>query len=627
MAVSIPSILSDLNDEQRLAVEHTNGPVLILAGAGSGKTRALTYRAAYLMANQGVSQDRILLVTFTNKAAAEMQQRLLQLAGVKLPFAGTFHSFCARVLRIEGRHIGLSPDFVIYDENDRTTALKQAFLKAKIDPKEVSPRSVGYAISAAKNELLGPLDYEGFARGLFQERVATLYRHYQKILRDAWALDFDDLLFLTVQLMKESDHVRKKYQEKFLHVMVDEYQDTNKAQYALTKILAEQHKNLCVVGDASQSIYKFRGADYRNLMALKRDFSNLTTYELTRNYRSTQNILDAAYGVIGNNKNHPILKLWTEELSGEQVTIFEAKDEKDEARYVLRRIGNLQKNDPSLKLDDVCVLYRTNAQSRVFEEVFLRSGTPYDLVGGVEFFQRKEIKDVLAYFRLALNPNDIASLTRVEKIGKRRLRAWQSWLEKFDPTAYSPLELLSEMLTVTGYLSLYNEEVQEDLARIENIRELSSVAAEFTTMHDFLDNVSLVQNKTFPNGSANVAGEAVHLMTLHASKGLEFRVIFLVGMEEGLFPHSRALLDREELEEERRLCYVGITRAKEQLYLTHAQKRLYFGVTSNNMPSRFLSEIPASATIRTTDKPLSDDKTLDSLLNDEIDIDEFLELY
>lgn len=620
-------ILESLNDEQRQAVVHESGPILILAGAGSGKTRALTHRAAYLISEKKVPEDRILLVTFTNKAAAEMQERLYRLTGSKLPFAGTFHSFCARLLRIEGRHINLSNQFVIYDEADRLSAIKLVMKRLDVNTKEHSPRSISYAISGAKNELLSPSDYESFAKGPYQEMVAKVYRFYQKSLEEAWAVDFDDLLMKVVLMLKNVTEVREKYQNKFLHVLVDEYQDTNKAQYELTKLLSGKHQNLCVVGDASQSIYKFRGADYKNLMAIKRDFPDITTYELTRNYRSSQNILDAAYGVIGNNTTHPVLKLWTDESDGERVSIYEAKDERDEAKHVLSTIKRIRRKYPLMKLADFGVLYRTNAQSRIFEDVFMRSGMAYELVGGVEFYKRKEIKDVLAYLRLIQNPNDEVSMERIKKIGIRRMRsflAWRDELKKIDEM--KPIDIFDGILLSSDYLKKFKEELDEDLMRIENIKELRSVASGFDTLAEFLDNVSLVQNKTLPNADYSDAVDGVTFMTLHASKGLEYEVIFLVGVEEGLFPHSRSLMDKDEMEEERRLCYVGITRAKSHLYLTHAKQRLYFGTRSMATASRFILEIPdrvkGSMGISIDE---GDDDLLDQLLSDELDIDDFLD--
>lgn len=627
MPNSLSFLLSELNEEQQKAVAHTDGPVLILAGAGSGKTRALIYRTAYLIREIHIPIDRILLVTFTNKAATEMQSRLRSLIDVRLPFAGTFHSFCARLLRIEGRHINLQPSFVIYDETDRQSAIKQAMLALSIDPKEISIRSISYAISAAKNELLSVDDYVSFSRGTFQEKVALVYKEYQSTLTKAHAVDFDDLLYLSFMLLSKITMVREKYQEQFLHVLVDEYQDTNKAQYELTKLLSAKHQNLCVVGDASQSIYKFRGADHRNIMSLKRDFPSLTTYQLTRNYRSSQTILDAAYGVISNNTSHPVLQLWTDKTAGDPLVLYTATDEKTEASFVLSSIRAMLSSNPSWSLSDFCVLYRTNAQSRVFEEVFLRASIPYTLVGGVEFFQRKEVKDVLAFVRVALNADDFVSEQRAHKVGKRRLSSWMSFLQTNDAASMTPLDLLNAFLTSTNYLQLYNAEDSEDLSRIENIKELLSVASEFPTITSFLDNVALIQNKTMPDGSQLSKEDGVNLMTLHASKGLEFKVVFLVGLEEGLFPHSRALMDREEMEEERRLCYVGITRAKEKLYLSFAERRLLFGSYGSNSPSRFLSEIPSSllSTDKQSRRPLEDDGALDKLLSDEIDIDEFLD--
>lgn len=619
-------LLQHLNPEQRQAVVHEGGPLLILAGAGSGKTRALTHRAAYLL-QQGVPEDRILLVTFTNKAAGEMQDRLAKLSGKRLSMAGTFHSFCAKLLRIEGKALGISSRFVIYDEADRLAAAKLAMKRLDINLREYAPRSIIYAISAAKNELISADDYASFSRGPFQEVVARVYQEYQKALRKSQALDFDDLLYEAVRLLKTQVPIRQKYQTRFLHVLVDEYQDTNKAQYELTKMLAEKHKNLCVVGDASQSIYRFRGADYRNLMALQKDFPDLTTITLKQNYRSTQHILDAAYGVIGNNDSHPILELWTQAGDGQPLTVYEAQSERDEARFVLETINRLvRESDGTLALDDFAVLYRTNAQSRSLEEIFLRQGVPYELVGGVEFYQRKEVKDVIAYLRLIANPSEEVSFERAKKIGKRRLAAFELWRDAADLTR-PPLELMEGVLEATDYMGLYDEDVDEDLMRLENIRELKSVASEFSDLDGFLENVALVQNKILPNGvSQSGGGKSVTLMTLHASKGLEFAVIFLVGMEEGLFPHSRSMHDKEEMEEERRLCYVGITRAKERLILTHAQQRLYFGTRSTSVASRFLAEIPERVLSgRQTSLTAEDDALLDNLLDEDFDVDSFLD--
>lgn len=623
------SLLSQLNEAQREAVEHESGPLLVLAGAGSGKTRALTYRAAHLIAERGVQPDQILLTTFTNKAAGEMQERLHRLIGQRLPFAGTFHSLCARLLRRHAHELGISPDFVIYDTDDQLALLKSAMRTLDVNDKQYKPRSVMGAIEQAKHELIDPDDYASYAQGPFQKEVSRIYQLYQNRLRTYGAVDFNDLLVLTVRLLQLSDRTRNHYQEQFLHVLVDEYQDTNKAQYLLTKLLAEKHRNVCVVGDASQAIYSWRGADYRNLSLLKEDFPDLTTVRLEQNYRSTQTILAAADAVISHNTMHPVLSLWTDKADDRPLVLHEAYDERDEAQFVVQTINSLKLE--GVGLDDMAVLYRTNAQSRSIEEAFIRAGVPYVLVGGVKFYQRKEVKDVLAYVRLAVNPADKVSEERLVKLGKRRFAAYQSWLERADLTL-EPLALMDEILEQTGYLSKYKRDDPEDLTRIENVSELRSVAQGFANVHEFLENVALVEQETVRSAADSEA--AVTLMTLHASKGLEYRAVFMIGMEEGLFPHSRSVLSKPDLEEERRLAYVGITRASEYLYLTFTQSRLYFGSRSSNMPSRFLSEIPDTYFERsskrlgmTSQKSATraiNEEALEQFLNDEIDIDDFL---
>ncbi len=633
-------LLEDLNTTQQQAVTHEGTPLLILAGAGSGKTRALTYRAAYLMQEKNVPAERILLTTFTNKAAQEMQERLFALTHARLPFAGTFHSLSARILRKFGPEIDLDHNFVIYDQDDTLSLLKQSITRLNLNPKEVRPRTVQYMIEGAKQELVDPVQYESYARGPLQQNVAKVYALYQRLLTEANAVDFNDLLFLLVRLMNEKENVREYFQERFLHVLVDEYQDTNKAQYQLTKVFSAKHRNLCVVGDASQAIYSWRGADYRNLQLLHQDFADLTVIKLEQNYRSTQMILDAAYGVIGNNTLHPVLSLWTTQKEGKKLTVYKANDEYDEARYIWETIQDARRSDETLRLKDFVILYRTNAQSRSIEEVFIRQGVPYLLVGGVKFYERAEVKDVLAYLRYSYNRKDLVSLQRAQKNGKRRLQSIELWLQTAD-LGKAPITLVDEVLEKTQYLDKYDKKVPEDLARIENVLELRSVAGEFETMGEFLENVALVEQDTTSKGwvgqskalIADESQDAVVLMTLHASKGLEFKTVFMVGMEEGLFPHSRSLLSREELEEERRLCYVGITRARKYVYFTHSRNRTYFGSFSQNQPSRFLTELP----IHTLASPLVtetpnvptktsaiDDDMLDKLINNEIDIETFL---
>lgn len=599
-------LLKDLNQEQQEAVKATTGPVLILAGAGSGKTRVLTYRVAYLVGVKKVDPENILLVTFTNKAANEMKERVQKLlvSGIQSPvsgqpFAGTFHSLCAKILRIDGKEIGISPRFVIYDDSDSLDLIKDIEKKMDLSPKNFNPNAVLATIGQAKNQLISALEYPQYARGFFQETVSQIYLSYQKELKENEALDFDDLIMETVRLWRMSRETLEKYQNKWKYILVDEYQDTNHAQFELTKLLAKKFQNICVVGDFSQSIYSWRGADYRNLLHFKSEFPQTRTFNLEQNYRSTQKILDAAYQVISKNKSHPILKLWTKKDGGEKIFLYEARNEQDEALFVIDSINKLLgTNFSALNYSSFAVLYRTNAQSRVLEESFLHAGIPYTLVGGTRFYERKEIKDILSYLRLLHNPKDTVSYKRVEKLGKGRLEKWETGREKLDVEIkigkVLTLELLDKTLEITNYLELFDEENEEDLARLENIKELRSVASEFPDLPEFLENVALVEreSKNRERISAKNTQGAVTLMTLHAAKGLEFPVVFMVGMEEGLFPHSRALMDRLEMEEERRLCYVGITRAREKLYLTYARRRLFFGTRSSNLISRFIADIP-----------------------------------
>ncbi len=596
------SLLNQLNSQQQAAVIQTEGPVLILAGAGSGKTRVLTYRVAYLIAQKHIPPERILMVTFTNKAANEMKERIKKLLAVasdgksSLPFAGTFHSFAVRLLRIEGAHVGIPANFVIYDEQDSIDAIKNIMKNLDISIKNFSPRAILATISQAKNELITALEYPQYARGYFQETVARIYIGYQKLLKENVALDFDDLLMYSVQLFSLNPQILGKYQEKYRYVLVDEYQDTNKAQYTLTQQLTGRYRNLCVVGDASQSIYRWRGADFRNIVNFQTDYPDVKIFHLERNYRSTQIILDAAFGVISKNTTHPVLKLWTDKTQGTRIMLYEARTEQDEATFLIQTI--LQSGRP---YTDFAVLYRTNAQSRVLEEAFLHAGLPYVLVGGTRFYERKEIKDVISYLRLINNPKDIIAYKRAEKLGKGRMDkfltfagAAQKEKKLIDLTT---LELLDAILETTRYLDLYDATVEEEAYRLENIKELRSVATQFPILVAFLENVALMEAEYMPSHLKDLDHhrQAVTLMTMHAAKGLEFPIVFMVGMEEGLFPHSRALMDKEELEEERRLCYVGITRAKERLYLSYANRRLFFGNRTQNMISRFIADIPEAA--------------------------------
>ena len=642
------TLLKDLNPQQQKAVLETDGPMIILAGAGSGKTRVLTHKVAYLITKKKVEPDEILMVTFTNKAAKEMKERISKiLSGAEglspnlpnlpnypdsqpptvMPWVATFHSMCAKILRIDGKNLGFSDKFVIYDSQDQIEAIKEAMTKLDISVKDFKPYSIHATISQAKNEMISALDYLSLARGHFQETVAKIYPVYQRILKDNDALDFDDLILHTIKLFAEHKLILQKYQNRLRYILVDEYQDTNRAQYKLTKLLSDKHKNICVVGDFSQSIYSWRGADYRNLMRFKDDFGTVKTFELSQNYRSTQKILDAATAVISKNKSHPVLELWTENPDGDHIELYEAQTEQDEADFVIRTIIQLGVHN----LHDVAVLYRTNAQSRVIEEALLHHAVPYTLVGGIRFYERKEVKDVLCYLRLMNNPKDMVSNKRAEKLGKRRLQKFLEYqhttlnviqnsstvITDSDPGSTSTnidvldsrllgndkeklttIELIDGILKSTGYLELYDEKLEEDKQRLENIQELKSVAIKFPNLVEFLENIALVEQEY--TSDPQQKGNKMTLMTLHAAKGLEFPIVFMIGMEEGIFPHSRSLMERSELEEERRVCYVGITRAKRRLFLTYAKRRLFFGQRTSNPPSRFLTELPQHTVSQST---------------------------
>ncbi len=585
-------ILKDLNTEQKAAVLNSQGPMIILAGAGSGKTRVLTYKVVYLIREKNVSPENILMVTFTNKAANEMKERIEKISGEHAkPLIGTFHSICARILRIEGKHIGFSEKFTIYDTQDSLDAIKEAMRRANLSIKDFKPHSVYSTITQAKNQLVSHLEYLNLARGYFQESVAKIYPFYQLILKENNALDFDDLILRTIELFEKNPDVLEKYQNKFEYILVDEYQDTNQAQYILTKMLSKKWKNICVVGDFSQSIYSFRGANFQNLITFKKDFVNTKTFELSQNYRSTQTILDSAYAVISKNTSHPVLKLWTQNEKGEKISLFEANNEHKEAEYIISEMINSGIN-PS----DVAVLYRTNAQSRVVEEVFLHHGVPYSLIGGTRFYERKEIKDILALLRVIDNQKDNVSFKRIEKLGKGRLKKFMDFTENLDVSSLKTIEVMDKAIEAIDYLSLYDPKEEEDIGRLENIKELRSVAIEFPNLSSFLENVTLVEQEELSDKSKD-SKNSVTLMTLHSAKGLEFPYVFMIGMEEGIFPHSRSLMEKDEIEEERRLCYVGITRAKEKLYLTYAKNRLIFGQRSSNTLSRFIFDIPKDTII------------------------------
>ncbi len=542
-------LLSSLNHQQQKAVIFGNGPLLVLAGAGSGKTRALTHRVAYLVGEKKVNPQNILCITFTNKAAEEMRERLQKLlTNQGLPFTGTFHAFCVSVLRREAEAIGLSPHFVIWDETDQLAAIRK-ILKEK--GQGYQPSSILATISQAKNELISALEYPQYARNSFQELVAEVYLSYQKELKLAQALDFDDLLAETVRLFQNHPEILGKYQERYQYIFVDEYQDTNAAQYFLTKALAARHQNLFVVGDMSQSIYSWRGADYHNVLRLKDDFPNLTVINLEQNYRSTQNILDAAYGVISQNHSHPVLHLWTQKEKGEKINLYNGDTQEDEARFVAEKILELVTS--GYQNNQIAVLYRTNAQSRILEEVLLRYNINYKLIGGVRFYERREIKDILAFLRTLVNPEDSLSWQRIEKIGKRIKEKWERFIQGNKPSQnLESAKLVKLALEKSGYLEKLNPEKEEDLSRIENLKELISVAQSFPNIDDFLANIALMEEEYFPQGkfeNQESQNPAVNLMTLHRAKGTEFPVVFITGLEEGLLPHYRAIGDPQELEE------------------------------------------------------------------------------
>jgi DNA helicase-2/ATP-dependent DNA helicase PcrA len=592
------SLLKDLNKQQVFAVTYDAGPLLVLAGAGSGKTKVLTHRAAWIISQKNVNPQNVLLLTFTNKAANEMKQRVERLIGTMPKFAGTFHSFCAKILRIDGEKISIPRNYLIYDEQDQKEAVKQILEKFNLNTSSYNPAAIASSISDAKNQMLTPLAYAEFVETKWQEVVFKVYSEYQKMLKQIGALDFDDLLLKTVELLKKDKSTLANWQQILTYILVDEWQDTNKIQYQLTKLLVGQNKNITAVGDAAQSIYSWRGADFRNINYLIRDFPDIKIVNLEQNYRSTQNILSAANAVISKNTSHPILKLWTYKKGGEKIFLEIAKNGFEEAAFVVQQINDLTKK--RFNFSDIAVLYRTNAQSRVLEESFLHAGIAYSLVGGVRFYDRKEIKDILSYIRYFVNPKDKVSEKRITKLGVRRLERFNDInKEEVDLEKTSTLTLLDLILQKTKYLDLYQKETEENYARLENIKELRSVATEFPKIDDFLENVALVEAEpsSAPTESGlrkgkQTEGEKVTLMTLHAAKGLEFSVVFIVGMEEGLFPHSRSLFDINQLEEERRLAYVGITRAKDKLFLSYAARRLYFGEYTTNPPSRFIIDIP-----------------------------------
>ena len=633
-------LLEGLNDIQTEAVLHTEGPVLIVAGAGSGKTRALTHRIAYLIREQGVSPFEILAITFTNKAAREMADRVEGMLGGAVArgmWILTFHSACARILRREHTHLGVPSGFTIYDDGDTERLIAGILKDLDLDPKRYPPRAMASAISSAKDRVIGPDDFATMASNFYEETIVKVYQAYERRKREAGALDFDDLITEAVRLFREHAEVLEHYQERFPYLMVDEYQDTNRAQYELVNLLAAKHRNVCVVGDADQGVYSWRGATIQNMLDFERDYPDATVFLMEQNYRSTQNILEAANTLIEHNQQRKPKALWTEAGSGELIVRFRADDEHEEAFFVVDEIERLRETE-GYRLSDVAVFYRTNAQSRVLEDVLMRVGTNYRVFGGVRFYQRKEIKDVLAYLRLLINPQDVISFRRVVNTPKRGIGdATVAALESFADTegidmmeacrrvdeivvlqtrakgavagfnrvmqairhhhdqGAGPTRMVEFAAIESGYLAELEEERSvEAQGRIENIQELGGVAAELLTrepdagLEAFLEQVSLIGEQDEYDEDAS----SVTLMTLHIAKGLEFPVVFIVGMEDGIFPHFRSMTDAAALEEERRLAYVGITRAQQRLYLTHAWSRTLYGQTQYNPPSRFLKEMP-----------------------------------
>ena len=620
--------LDDLNPRQKEAVEHTQGPLLVLAGAGSGKTKMLTYRIANLIHHHGVYPSNILAVTFTNKAASQMRERVAKLLGKSpddrgfMPFLGTFHAICVRILRQESEAAGISRDFVIFDAQDSLSAIKQAMRQRGVDEKAYNPNSIKGLISSAKNELVDAHTYKQLASGRLQEMAADIYPLYQQILRDAQALDFDDLLFLTVRLFGDDEAVLARWQDQFHYILIDEYQDTNHAQYQLVKLLGSAHNNICVTGDDWQGVYSWRGANFRNILEFERDYPDAKTVKLEQNYRSTEPILGAAQSVIVQNENRSEKNLWTEIASDHPVLLHQVSDEVQESRRVIEHIRQSEYDH-----QDIAVLYRTNAQSRSLEDSLLRFGIPYQIVGGVRFYERKEIKDVLAYIRLVYQLDDMVSFRRVVNvpprgIGDKSLEAFLDWLSSHGYTlsrglhyvedipglsgqaikslqrlrdmleeahgkSLAPAELIEYLIKHSGYMDYINDGSVQAPDRVENVQELISVAREYTDLAGFLEEVALIADIDTLRQQTN----GVTLMTLHAAKGLEFPVVFMTGMEEGVFPHSRSLFDEEEMEEERRLCYVGMTRAMRELHLLRANSRMLYGKPMHNTPSRFLSEV------------------------------------
>ena len=623
-------LLHGLNPVQLDAVTHAEGPLLIVAGAGSGKTRVLTHRIAHLIRDLGVSPFEILAITFTNKAAAEMRERVAALVGpvAEKMWVSTFHSACVRILRRDGGLLGFPSSFTIYDQADAQRLTGYVIRDLNLDPKKFPARSVHASISAAKNDGLDPVSYAERVGSIFERKIADVFVEYQARLQRAGAMDFDDLLVNTVRLFREHPEVLRTYQQRFKHVMVDEYQDTNVVQNDLVLMLAAEHGNACVVGDADQSIYRFRGADMRNIMEFEEAFPDVTVVLLEQNYRSTQTILDAANAVIANNLSRRPKELWTDEGSGDRITRYQADDEGDEAQWIANQMMHL--HDQGFRWSDLAIFYRTNAQSRVIEEFLMRVGIPYKVIGGTRFYDRREVKDALAYLKAVINPADEVSVKRVLNVPKRgvgessvgrldvyarahgltfldamkeaaaagvtgkALKGIEQFLALLDDLAplveSGPAPVLEAAMQRSGYVAeLEAEHSIEAEGRIENLAELVGAAREFGSVDEFLEQVSLVADID----SLDEDDSSVVLMTMHSAKGLEFPIVFIIGAEDGVFPHLRSIGDPDELEEERRLAYVGITRARQKLYITHAWARTIHGSTQYNPPSRFLDEIPS----------------------------------
>ena len=629
-------LFESLNDEQARAVKTTEGPVLILAGAGSGKTKTLTHRIAYILEQKLATPYNILAVTFTNKAAKEMRERVAQLTGQDasfrnfMPFMGTFHSICVRILRQDGQYVGVDTRFVIFDESDRLTVVKQIMNRHSLSEKQFTPRSVLSLISSAKNELVDPGEYSEIAGGPLQKVVAAVYPEYERELRKAQGMDFDDLIGKTVELLMKNSEIKEKWRAQFRYVMIDEYQDTNAAQYRLVKLLTSDKENVCVVGDDWQSIYSWRGADFRNILNFERDYPKAAIVKLEQNYRSTKSILDAAHSVISKNAERSDKKLWTDQGDGRAVHVMQVANERAEGEAIARGI-QISTDMRVRNYHDYAVLYRTNAQSRGLEEQFMRAGVPYKIYGGLRFYDRKEIKDIIAYLRLIYQPDDSASFERIVNVptrglGDTSLNKFRSWRDATDKGIVSALEdvdqcegitpkakqgfkdladivasfrkqsdampvaeLLDALIKRIQYFKYLDDGTLQGESRVENVRELLSVAKSYAEagVASFLEEVALVSDTDEKGSKEN----AVTLMTMHSAKGLEFPVVYIVGMEEGVFPHSRANYDPKEMEEERRLAYVGMTRAKEELTLIYATSRVLYGSMQYNPPSQFLKDI------------------------------------